>query len=187
MRERSEMLVRLDCYSGLRAGELARLRREDVDLDGSVLRVRWLEEALGQVGRIKTKHERLVPLCAPLRDLLEQLFVVRPGRYLLRRDAAIDAPVGVRRLNADLAWARSRAGLPWVTLHTLRHTRASWWVQGGAPIAKVAHWLGHSPEVCARFYAGLAAGYDADAESMPTSTVAPIRVLGPSLASVGAG
>lgn len=37
-------------------------------------------------------------------------------------------------------------------------------MQGGVPIAKVAKWLGHSVEVCARHYAGISDAYDPEAE-----------------------
>lgn len=70
-----------------------------------------------------------------------------------------------RRLRA----LRGVAGMPHVTFHLLRHTRASWWIQAGVALVKVAKWLGHSVEVCSTFYAGIRAEYDADVERMPAA------------------
>jgi integrase len=57
--------------------------------------------------------------------------------------------------------------MPFVDFTLLRHTRASWWVQAGVPLAKVAKWMGHSINICARHYAGLQPGYDTDCERAP--------------------
>ena len=138
-------LVRLACYTGLRASELTRLEWCDVDVQGRIL----------LVGRGKTGARR-VPLCAPAIALLRPL--------------ACGGPVGpvLGGVCSRTAQERVREGRtpesPRVTLTLCRHTRASWWVQSGVPLAKVAKWLGHSIEVCARFYAGLADAYDPAAE-----------------------
>lgn len=47
---------------------------------------------------------------------------------------------------------------------TLRHTFASWHVQQGTSIAKVAGWLGNSVAVCWRHYAALCPGGDPEIE-----------------------
>jgi integrase len=135
-------LVRLACYVGLRASELARLEWCDVDLDRRTL----------QVGRGKTGARR-VPLCAPAVDLLRP----RGGA------GHVFGGVCARTLQERVREGRGTSS-PRVTLTLCRHTRASWWVQSGVPLAKVAKWLGHSIEVCARHYAGLAEAYDPAAE-----------------------
>lgn len=140
--EAATFLVRLACYTGLRAAELAGLAWSDVDLDGRMLFVQ----------RGKTGPRR-VPLCVPAIDLLRP----RVGAGFVFRD------VGPRTLQGRVRDARDASGVP-VTLTLCRHTRASWWVQAGVPLAKVAKWLGHSVAVCARHYAGLADAYDPAAE-----------------------
>lgn len=109
---------------------------------------------------------RRVPLCYPCFRLIERL-----------RDEQADRPMpspwllGRRRtrhnLKHSLVRARKRAGMPRVAFNLLRHTRASWWVQAGVPLAKVAMWMGHSVEICTRYYAGLQTGYDPDCERLP--------------------
>jgi integrase len=140
--EDAARLVRSACYTGLRASELAHLAWSDVDLAGRTLHVR----------RGKTGARR-VPLCAPAVDLLAPVAGTGP----------VFGGVGPRTLQDRVRWARAGSGVR-VTLTLCRHTRASWWVAAGVPIAKVAKWLGHSVEVCARHYAGLADAYDPAAE-----------------------
>lgn len=171
--EEARFIIGVDTLSGLRAGELARMRWEDATLDRTPsLRVRIVPE-LGRLGTIKTGQERTVPVCAELRALLierQERTREREG-YIFRHGprATKNVQATVKTLRRSLVAARQRAGLEWVTFHVLRHTRASWWVQAGVPIAKVAHWLGHSLEVCERHYAGLREGYDPDCERMPAA------------------
>ena len=51
-----------------------------------------------------------------------------------------------------MAAACRRAKLPGVTAHVLRHTAASWMVQSGIPIAKVAVYLGNSQAMVEQVY-----------------------------------
>lgn len=131
-------LVRLAAYTGLRAGELARLAWGDVDLARRVLHVRK-----GKTG------PRWVPLCSPALELLRPR-VGLPGDRVLGATA--------RALQERLRKARRVAGLK-VTMTLLRHTRASWWIQGGVPIAVVAKALGHSVATCLHYYGGLDDAY----------------------------
>lgn len=159
-------MIRADTLSGLRAGELCRLRWEEVDFGRGVIHVRWLPE-LGQHGRIKTGRERLVPICAELKEVLRP-YAERDGwsGFVFRNGCrgSVNAFATVKTLRRQLVLARRIAGLPDVTFHVLRHTRASWWAQAGVPMPKIARWLGHSVEVCVRYYSGLQQGYDPDCE-----------------------
>lgn len=135
-------LVRFACYTGLRASELSGLDWSDVDLGQRTLHVR----------RGKTGPRR-VSLCEPAIDLLRSrmasglaigpVFGGASGKALLER---------VRR-------ARNSSGVP-VTLTLCRHTRASWWISAGVPVALVAKQLGHSVAVCLKYYGGLADTYN---------------------------
>lgn len=140
----------LAAYAGLRRGEAAALRWDAIDTDRRVL----------LVGQTKTGRDRLVPVCSPLMTWLAQ--ADRTGPYLVGQRPA-HYPV----LAQGLTVLRERARMPQVTFCLLRHSRASWWVQAGVPLAKVAQWMGHTVDVCVRHYAGLLRGYDADAERLP--------------------
>ena len=59
----------------------------------------------------------------------------------------------VRSVKTGFASAVALAKLPGrVTPHTLRHTAATWLMQGGAPIWEAAGFLGMSPEMVERVY-----------------------------------
>lgn len=66
--------------------------------------------------------------------------------------------VGVGSIRTAFRTARKRAGLGTdVTANTLRHTFASWAVQAGVPLIKVAQALGHrSTQMVERHYGHLA-------------------------------
>lgn len=174
----AELPALVDVYLGLRIRELCRLRWSEIDLGArpSVF-VRIVEE-LGPEGRIKTSTERVVPVCAELKTLLTERRADFGRDYLF--PPGLDAAgVGSKHpfmrphsMRRSLARAVQHAAKPLsvpVSWLTLRHTRASWWVQAGVPMAKVAKWLGNSLEVCERYYAGLRDGYDPDCERIPAA------------------
>lgn len=131
-------LVWTACYTGLRASELARLQWTDVDLSRRSLHVRS-----GKTG------PRRVSLCGPAVELLAA------GQD----SGPVFGGASAKALDARVRRARRASGIR-VTLTLCRHTRASWWVQGGVPLAVVAAQLGHSVAVCAEFYAGLGDAYN---------------------------
>lgn len=173
---RLELVVLVDAFLGLRVRELARLRWIDFDLGARpTLHVKIVEE-LGIHGRIKTSQERRVPVCQDLKTVLIErraefgrdfLFPPTAGCHGLGR--SMNPFVRVNTLEVALARLVATSGLSSVTWNTLRHTRASWWVQAGVPMAKVAKWLGHTVRVCERYYIGLQEGYDPDCERMPAA------------------
>lgn len=165
-----ELAILVGLLSGLRAGELSRLRWEDIDLGNRpCIHVRVLLE-LGQAGRVKNGSERVVPICAELKALLTdrgdefgRTFLFPPGPDCLGKPSA--APfVGRHTLSQQLGRAARLTTLEHVTWPILRHTRASWWAQAGVPLAKIAFWLGHSTAQCERRYAALQEGYDVECE-----------------------
>lgn len=165
----ARFLISVETLSGLRAGELARMRWEDLTLDSAPsLRVKIVPE-LGRFGTIKTGQERTVPICSELLAVLQAR--AASSGFLFRHGvrASLNVQATPQTLRRVLTIARERSGLEWVTFHALRHTRASWWVQAGVPLAKVAFWLGNSLDVCERYYAGLRDGYDPDCERMPAA------------------
>ena len=115
----------LAAYSGLRASEL-------IALTGWDSRAGTLAVATSKTGR-----PRLVPLPLSAR---------RWAQYL---------PLGLSywQLRKEFISARIKAGLPEVvTLHTLRHTCASWLIQAGVDLFTVGKILGHSgPQTTSRY------------------------------------
>lgn len=146
---------------GLRFGEVAGLRRRDVDLERAEVSVRQtLTEVAGRVTIGPPKSRASVrtvaaptPLVAELVSYCERrsiespdalLFVNRAGQPLRRGDfrAAVFLP------------ALRRTGLEGLTFHGLRHSAATQWVASGIDIRTVQAWLGHAnPQLVLRLYA----------------------------------
>ncbi len=120
-------LVRFAIGSGLRGGELVTLRFADVDVARGVISVR------GEM--TKGKADRIVPLSAWSRQAIES-----------RRAAVRGAkpfPYDRESASKKVKYAMQKAGIGKYSLHTLRHTFASWLRIGGAPLDRIQYWLGH--------------------------------------------
>ena len=131
---RNRVLVRLLYVGGLRVSEATGLRWRDVQARKSGAQV---------TVHGKGEKTRVVLLPAPVAAELETL----------RGDAEPDAPVFVGRggapLSAGQAWrivkaAGTRAGVPGVSPHWLRHAHASHALDAGAGIHVVRDTLGHA-------------------------------------------
>jgi integrase len=98
-------------YAGLRRGELAALRWEDVDLAAGVIRVERSWDV--KDGVIEPKSEsgrRTVPIASVLRDFLvgHKLQAGRSGGLVFGRTSEVPfGPTGVRK-RAESAWRRRR-------------------------------------------------------------------------------
>lgn len=134
-------MVLLAAWCGLRFGELAELRRRDVDLEQRVLRVQrgvtrlgrqvWVGEPKSEAGRrtvgipphlLPFLEEHLATYAATGRDGL--LFPARDGGHL--------SPSSLKKV-----WhpARETAGRPDLRFHDLRHTGATLAAATGATLA----------------------------------------------------
>jgi integrase/recombinase XerD len=140
---RDHALLLLAVQTGLRASEIASLRRQDLQLDGSA----WVR------CRGKGRKERCTPLTRQTRQALHiwlrerggdpdsPLFPSRSGQHLTRG--------AIWRLvtkHADTASERcSSLQAKNITPHTLRHTAAMRLLHTPTPIdiATIALWLGH--------------------------------------------
>lgn len=168
MPERLRLLVLLGAWCALRYGELAELRRRDVDLERGIVSVRRAVvrvDGSDLVGRPKS--------LAGVRD------VAIPPHLLPAIQAHLDAHVAAGRdallfprpgTNVHLvhtevtkifAVARAAAGRPDLRLHDLRHTGAVLAAQTGATLAELMARLGHSTPGAALRYQHAAAGRDA--------------------------
>jgi len=128
--------------SGCRWGEASALKPGDVDLDDCTVKIRraWKRSSAGYtIGATKTKRsKRTIKIPKRILDALdyssEYLFTNRAGgpvRYANFRRDAFDVAVAVAKLD------------PAPTPHDLRHTCASWMLNGGVPSAVVSRHLGH--------------------------------------------
>ncbi len=183
--EHRRPLLLLAAWCGLRFGELAELRRGDIDLDGGVLRIqRGVTRASGQVFIGDPKSEagrRTVAIPPHLRPVLERhlrlhaggegdalLFPARNGGHL--------APTS---LQAFWHPARAKAGRTDLRFHDLRHTGATLAAATGATLADLMARLGHStPSAALRYQHAVADRDRAIAEALSgfaDAKVVPLR------------
>lgn len=166
--KREALIVEFLAYTGLRWGELAGLHTNRVDLTRG--RVKVEETFDEQAGKIKAypkgQQVRWVPLTSSLVEQLEPL-VARKGtcgeEHRLgecRHPLLFTAERGAVLRNANFsnrAWkpALLDAGVESARIHDLRHTYASWLIQGGMSLAEVGALLGHKSVVTTQRYAHL--------------------------------
>ncbi len=132
------LFVMLGLHTAARAGAILELTWEQVDLASNRI----------NLGRGKgNKRRAIVPINAPLREALLEARAGATGDAVIEHGGD---PVGSVR--TGLAAACRRAGLVGVTAHTLRHTSASWLVQGGVPLEKVAAYLGNTVAMVEKVY-----------------------------------
>jgi integrase/recombinase XerD len=127
--------------TGIRAGELAKLKTTDVDIEDRILRV-----LLG-----KGRKDRTVPLTRAAAEAVERYLV--DGRPMIRGAMSsrwLFLPLRGGRmydslLNAVVQDAAKKAGIEkHVTCHTLRHSCATHLLRGGADIRHIQALLGHA-------------------------------------------
>jgi integrase len=161
------LAVSIGVHSGLRLEELRSLWRADFVLDVPLPFVR-IQRTHGR--KIKTKKERTPPIAAAFAAKLSRLGFsgadepVFPRARLRRSGEAPRSPyLSTQTLQSWLREASKAAGIRcnWLTL---RHTYASWLVQQGVSITKVAKFLGNGITVCFQHYSALIPGGDQDVE-----------------------
>lgn len=166
---RYQLMVLLATWCALRRGELAELRRSDIDVRRGVLKVRRSVVFVpGQAPIVKgpkteagSRDVAIPPDLLPIvrEHLLEHtqsgstgLLFASPRGNVLR-----DSTVG--------RWyypAREAAGRPDLRFHDLRHTGAVFAAQSGATIAELMHRLGHTTPAAAMRYQHASAERDLD-------------------------
>lgn len=170
MPERYRVLVLVGAWCGLRFGELAELRRADVDLRSGVLRVRRgvvrIDGAV-TVGTPKSdagvRDVSIPPHLIPfLEDHLSRFVGASPSALLF--SSVKDPVVQLHPNTLYRHWYRARAkvGRPDLRIHDLRHTGAVLAAQTGATLAELMARLGHSTPAAALRYQHAAQGRDAE-------------------------
>lgn len=148
---RDYALLRILVSTGMRRGELAGLRLDDVDLDGGVVIVR----------RSKTGSGRIVPIGAKATAALDRYLRSRPRHAKANSDKlwighrGDFTGEGIRQMVIKRA---REAGIEHVFVHQFRHSFAHGWLAAGGQehdLAQVAGWS--STAMLARYGASAAA------------------------------
>lgn len=182
-------LWRFMAATGVRRGEALGL--EWRDLKGAVVSIErnvTPEGSLGlpRVGPLKNKKTRAVSLDDATMKLLKSWRVRRGGiaLQLVRPDAVVFADENGNRPRPKAvtdafrnSLARCRRDLgddapPTITLHGLRHTAVTHWLEAGVPVTTVAERHGHTVAVMLSTYAHVLAGSQASAAQKVADLIA---------------
>jgi integrase len=136
-------IVGLLLLTGARVGELLKTKWQDVDLDRRL----WL------IPETKTGRSRHVPLSQPAVDVIAQLPRLDECPYLVP-----NLETGRPFVTLKKAWqtAREQADLPGLRIHDLRHSAASFMINGGIDLYAVGRILGHADHKSTMRYSHLA-------------------------------
>jgi integrase len=166
MPDRYKAMVLLASWCALRFGELAELRRKDIDIEDGVIRIRR------GVVRTKTGFKTTTPksvagvrdvaipphLMPALRDHLVDH--VEPGADSLLFPAHGGGYLATSTMQKHYYKAREAAGRPDLRFHDLRHTGAVLAASTGATLSELMSRLGHSSPAAALRYQHTAQGRD---------------------------
>jgi integrase len=136
-------IFRLIMLTGARRNEIVALRWSEIDLTRRRLVLPPTRTKMGGLDR-----PRIIVLSEPAAEILEAR--TPKGEFVFPSSAGDKPLVGVNR-----AWDKVRtvAGLTDVRLHDLRHTFATFAVEGGASLFMVGRTLGHSKTASTERYA----------------------------------
>jgi integrase len=137
----------LGIFAGLRGGEMLMLRPElDLNVERGIIFVQARDGWQPKHGR-----NREIPISRALRPYVERHLAEHAGEDYVFPGREPGTPRTLRNLEHHFERAVLAAGLEpgrehpmGVTLHTLRHTFASWLVMAGADLLTVSRLLGHS-------------------------------------------
>lgn len=170
MPARYRALVLIGSWCGLRFGEMAELRRGDIDLAAQQLHIRrGVVRIKGEVTVGSPKSEagvRDVAIPPHLIPILEGHLAehVGPAKDALVFSAVKDPGTQVHPNTLYRHWHRARetAGRPDLRIHDLRHTGAVLAAQAGATLAELMARIGHSTPQAALRYQHAARGRDTE-------------------------
>lgn len=133
-------IILFSIYSGMRISAVLNLKWSDIK--GETFNIAVKDKRF-KGGRIVTKQ-----IYPPMREVLDSLPKVNDYVFTYK---------GERILSVKKAWKRAleRAGLPHVSLHTLRHTHATWFYQKTHDIKAVQKSLNHTSSKTTEKYAHL--------------------------------
>ena len=171
------LLAAVALATGMRRNEMLALRWQDVDLDAGRLTVEQSLEQTAAYGvgvkapKTRCGHRTIslpVHIVAELRAHWREQQEQRLGQGLGKAPASapVFAAADGRYLSPNMvskAWpvAVAAAGMPAITLHSLRHVHASMLIASGLDILTISRRLGHSsPTITLNVYGHLIAGGD---------------------------
>ena len=168
MPERLRLMVLLAAWCALRYGEIAALRRCDLDMRNGVVRVRHAVTWIGGTAMLGTpksdagtRDVAIPPHMLPaVREHLRSMPMTGRDALLFPTTNDPRKPMPGARMFVPFNRARADAGRPDLRFHDLRHTGAVFATASGASLAEVMARLGHSTPAAAMRYQHAARGRD---------------------------
>ncbi len=119
-------MIILAIDSGMRRGEIFKLRWNDIDFNNNIIRI---------VGtNTKTERERLAPLSDRAKAELESLKTITKG----------ERPFPMTTINRSFGNAKQAADIDDLHFHDLRRTAITRWIAQGTPLALAGKFAGHT-------------------------------------------
>ncbi|CAN5563928.1 site-specific integrase [soil metagenome] len=119
-------IIILALDSGMRRGEIFKLRWQDFDFENNLIRV------IGT--HTKTEREKIAPLSQRAKDELEKLKEITTG----------ENPFPFTDIKRSFATAKRLAGIEDLHFHDLRRTAITRWIHQGTSLAFAGKFAGHS-------------------------------------------
>jgi integrase len=169
MPERLRLMVLLAAWCAMRYGEIAALRRCDIDMRSGVVRIRHAVTWLGGTAVLGTpksdagtRDVAIPPHVLPaVREHLCNMPVTGKDALLFPTASDPRKHMPAARIFKPFSRAREAAGRPDLRFHDLRHTGAVYATMSGASLAEFMARLGHSTPAAAMRYQHAARGRDA--------------------------
>jgi integrase len=136
-------------FTGMRAGELAGVRWDDIDFERRLITVQRSYD-----GPTKNGEARHIPIVDPLLPILREHRLVTKGQLVFPNRAGEMHRKSDRVFQETLHRVLVRAGLSrgHITFHCLRHSFASHWMMRGGCVFKLQRILGHkTPRMTQRY------------------------------------
>ncbi|MBU6375010.1 MAG: site-specific integrase [Bdellovibrionales bacterium] len=157
---RAANLYEFAIFSGLRKGELAALRWEDIERSPEPrIAVQGSFDGPTKSGKI-----RYVPILEQLEPVLARLSAIRSSEYIFSSRTGKMLDHDNRIFREKLHQALTHAGFPmrpdrpYITFHSLRHTFAAWFLRNEGSIYALKDILGHADITTTQRYAHLVPG-----------------------------
>jgi integrase len=148
---RYRALVLVGAYAGLRWGEAVGLRRQDIDLQRSRIRVTHTAVELRGIISLDnppktTRSVRSVPVARSVMLRIQEHLdsFVEPGSSDLVFTTVAGGPLFRSFGQTVLRGAVQAAGLEHLTFHSLRHSFVAILVAAGCNVREVSEWAGHN-------------------------------------------
>ena len=161
-----KLFIGLALYTAGRRGALLTLSWSAIDLKARTIN---LGAGAGN------KRRAIVPIAAPLLDLLIEAEKGKTGPYVIEHGGE-----AVKNIKTGFAAAATRAGLSAVTPHVRRHPAATWMASAGVPLQEIARFLGNSLAMVEKVYAKHSPDYLRRAADALSGPVAPVTLVGKS-------